>query len=126
MLLVKTSLSWDKVKGICVISDEHIVKGTQVTQFHPDWDKVYSKDILEMLPDFLSDFIDDYCYEYEFGRDDLLVFPFGNDKYMNHSFNPTVDENGLARVTIPVGTELTCDYTLLDSRRVKGSESWLS
>mgnify|MGYP001399542638 CR=1 FL=1 len=49
MLIVKTSLSWDKVKGICVIADEHIVKGTQVSQFHSDWDKVYRKDYIEML-----------------------------------------------------------------------------
>ena len=126
MLIIKTSLSWDKVKGICVIADEHIVKGTQVSQFHPDWDKVYRRDYIEMLPDYQSTLVNKLCYEYRFGRDELYIFPWGNEGYMNHSFTPTVDEIGLAYDTIPTGTELTCDYTLLDSRCVKGSEPWLS
>ena len=126
MLIVNTSLSWDEVKGICVIADELIVKGTQVWEFNPDWDKIYRKDYVESLPDYQSSILTKLSYQYIFGRDDLYAFEWGNSKYMNHSFTPTVNDEGIAIDTITVGTELTCDYTLFDSRCVKGSEPWLS
>ena len=43
MLKVKTKLGWDKIKGITVIADEDIKKGSCITYFDPDYDLIFEK-----------------------------------------------------------------------------------
>ena len=126
MLQVQTTLGWDDTKGVCVLADQKVDKGILVTSHDPAWDKVLTWQDVESLPVFQKKHIEKLMYQYEFGSDKLYIYPFGNEGYMNHSFDPSVDENGIATRDIKVGQELTCDYTLLDSNCVKGSVSWLS
>ena len=37
-----------------------------------------------------------------------------NEKYLNHSDNPTVDEEGYALKNIAIGDEITIDYNNFD------------
>ena len=48
MLNIKTKLGWDKVKGITVIADEDVKKGSCITYFDPDYDLVLRKHILKI------------------------------------------------------------------------------
>lgn len=126
MLLVQTTLGWDNTKGICVMANQRILKGVTVTSHNPLYDRVFTWQEITQMPHYQKTHIEKLMYQYEFGCDKKYIYPFGNEGYMNHSFNPSVDENGIAMYDIEIGEELTCDYTLLDSNCVKGSEPWLS
>ena len=125
MLNVKTRLGWDKVKGITVIADQDIKQGDFVTIFDPDYDLIFEKTYIDHMPESQRHFIDNMAYEYEYGEDFKYILPFGHEPFMNHATNPNVDEYGRASRNIKSGEELTCDYVLMDSRCVVGSEPWL-
>ena len=125
MLNVKTRLGWDEVKGITVIADQDIEQGDFVTIFDPDYDLIFEKTYIDHMPESQRHFIDNMAYEYEYGEDFKYILPFGHEPFMNHATNPNVDEYGRASRNIKSGEELTCDYVLMDSRCVVGSEPWL-
>ena len=125
MLNVKTRLGWDEVKGITVIADQDIKQGDFVTIFDPDYDIIFEKTYIDHMPESQRHFIDNMAYEYEYGEDFKYILPFGHEPFMNHATNPNVDEYGRASRNIKSGEELTCDYDLMDSRCVVGSEPWL-
>ena len=125
MLNVKTRLGWDEVKGITVIADQDIKQGDFVTIFDPDYDIIFEKTYIDHMPESQRHFIDNMAYEYEYGEDFKYILPFGHEPFMNHATNPNVDEYGRASRNIKSGEELTCDYVLMDSRCVVGSEPWL-
>jgi len=126
MFNVKTKLNWDEVKGIKVIADQDIREGMSVTVFDPDYDIIFEKDYIDHMPEAQKEYVQNMTYEYEFGFDDKYILPFGHEPYMNHDFNPNVDEFGKASRDIKIGEELTCDYVLMDSRCKLGSEIWLT
>ena len=126
MLKVKTKLGWDEVKGITVIADEDIKKGSCITYFDPDYDLIFEKTYIDHMPEAQKHFVQSMTYEYEFGINYKYVLPFGHEPYMNHDSKPNVDEYGRALQNIKSGDELTCDYVLMDSRCVLGSEPWLT
>ena len=126
MLNIKTKLGWDKVKGIPVIADEDVKKGSCITYFDPDYDLIFEKTYIENLPEAQKEYVQNMTYEYEFGIDYKYVLSFGHEPYMNHDFDPNVDTYGRALKDIKCGDELTCDYVLLDSRCKLGSEPWLT
>ena len=125
MLNVKTRLGWDEVKGITVIADQDIKQGDFVTIFDPDYDIIFEKTYIDHMPESQRHYIDNMAYEYEYGEDFKYILPFGHEPFMNHATNPNVDEYGRASRNIKSGEELTCDYVLMDSRCVVGSEPWL-
>ena len=125
MLNVKTRLGWDEVKGITVIADQDIKQGDFVTIFDPDYDLIFEKTYIDHMPESQRHFIDNMAYEYEYGENFKYILPFGHEPFMNHATNPNVDEYGRASRNIKSGEELTCDYVLMDSRCVVGSEPWL-
>ena len=45
-----------------------------------------------------------------------------NEKYLNHSTDPSVDDDGIALKNIKVGDEITVDYRDFDD----SIESWLT
>ena len=126
MFNVKTKLGWDKVKGITVIADEDVKKGSCITYFDPDYDLIFEKTYIENLPEAQKEYVQNMTYEYEFGIDYKYVLSFGHEPYMNHDFDPNVDTYGRALKDINCGDELTCNYVLLDSRCKLGSEPWLT
>ena len=125
MLNVKTRLGGDEVKGITVIADQDIKQGDFVTIFDPSYDIIFEKTYIDHMPESQRHFIDNMAYEYEYGEDFKYILPFGHEPFMNHATNPNVDEYGRASRNIKSGEELTCDYVLMDSRCVVGSEPWL-
>tara|TARA_B100000575_G_C23002178_1_gene577449 strand:+ start:176 stop:556 length:381 start_codon:yes stop_codon:yes gene_type:complete len=125
MLNVKTRLGWDEVKGITVIADQDIKQGDFVTIFDPSYDIIFEKTYIDHMPESQRHFIDNMAYEYEYGENFKYILPFGHEPFMNHATNPNVDEYGRASRNIKSGEELTCDYVLMDSRCVVGSEPWL-
>ena len=125
MLNVKTRLGWDEVKGITVIADQDIKQGDFVTIFDPDYDLIFEKIYIDHMPEAQKHYVQNMTYEYEYGENYKYVLPFGHEPFMNHDTNPNVDEYGRASRNIKSGEELTCDYVLMDSRCVVGSEPWL-
>jgi len=87
---------------------------------------VFEKTYIENMPEAQKQYVKNMTYEYEFGIDYKYVLPFGHEPYMNHDSKPNVDEYGRALHDIKSGEELTCDYVLMDSRCVLGSEPWLT
>jgi len=126
VLVVQTTLGWDNIKGVCVLASQRIIKGVAVTVFDPLWDKVFTSTEVKYMPHYQRVLVEKLMYQYEFGCDKKYIFPFGNEGFMNHSFDPNVNEFGISSRVIEYGDELTCDYTLLDSNCIKGSEPWLS
>ncbi len=86
----------------------------------------FEKTYIENMPEAQKQYVKNMTYEYEFGIDYKYVLPFGHEPYMNHDSKPNVDEYGRALQNIKSGDELTCDYVLMDSRCVLGSEPWLT
>jgi SET domain-containing protein len=41
---------------------------------------------------------------------DILILQFDNSKYINHSENPNLDDDGFAIKNINIGDEITIDY----------------
>ena len=57
--------------------------------------------------------IDTHAYERKLGTG-VLVLGLDNEKYLNHSTDPSVDDNGIALKDIVIGDEITIDYNNFD------------
>lgn len=128
MLYVKNHLEYDNERGIKVIADESVELGRIVARLDQSFDKVLSVEEIESLPEAIKDHFYRYCYEYEFGKQDKFVLAMDNERFMNHSNTPNVDQQGFACRKIKIGDEITSDYKLLDSACTTGakrSEPWL-
>ena len=105
MFLIDTYLDKSKIHGIGVFSKENITKGKKIKEVKPEFEIRFNKTNLPRMPLALANFI---------GID--------NEKYLNHSNNPTVDEDGIALKNIKIGDEITIDYRDFDDN----IELWLT
>ena len=72
-------------------------------------------------PTPLAKFIDTHSYEREFGSK-MFVMGIDNEKYLNHSADPSVNDDGIALKDIKIGDEITIDYRDFDD----SMEAWLT
>jgi len=65
------------------------------------------------MPLALARLIDTHAYEREPGSK-ILVLGVDNEKYLNHSTEPSVDDKGVALKDIKIGDEITINYCDFD------------
>jgi hypothetical protein len=113
MLLIDTYLEKSKIHGVGVFSKENLKPKDIVTKQLPQFEFHFNQNELPKMPLSFSNFINIYGYESETDPN-ILILGIDNEKYMNHSNNPNVDEYGYAIKNIKIGDELTIDYKKID------------
>ena len=122
MFLIDTYLDKSKIEGVGVFAKENIKKGQLIKEVRPDFEIEFNKDNLPKMPLALAKLIDTHAYERELGSK-ILVMGIDNEKYLNHSNNPNVNDNGIALKDIKIGDEITVDYKDFD---VNINKLWLT
>ena len=122
MFLIDTYLDKSKIQGVGVFSKENIKKGQLIKEVRPDFEIEFNKDNLPKMPLALAKLIDTHAYERELGSK-ILVMGIDNEKYLNHSNDPNVNDNGIALKDIKIGDEITVDYKDFD---VNINKLWLT
>ena len=113
MLLIDTYLDKSKIQGVGVFAKENVKKGQKIKEVRPEFEIEFNQDNLPRMPLSLAKFIDTHSYEKELGSK-ILVMGIDNEKYLNHSIDPSVDDDGIALKDINIGDEITINYNDFD------------
>ena len=113
MMLIDTYLDKSKIQGVGVFAKENIKKGERIKEVRPEFEIEFNSDNLPKMPLALAKFIDTHSYERELGSK-ILVMGIDNEKYLNHSDDPNVDDEGYALKDIKIGNEITINYKDFD------------
>ena len=121
MFLIDTYLDVSKIHGVGVFSKENVNKGEQIKEERPEFEIEFNKNKLPSMPLALAKLIDTHAYERKLGSG-ILVLGIDNEKYLNHSDNPSVNDEGIALKNIKIGDEITIDYKDFDDN----IKTWLT
>ena len=113
MFLIDTYLDKSKIEGIGVFAKENVKKGEKIKEVRPEFEIEFDKENLPRMPLALARLIDNYAYEREKGSK-IVVLGIDNEKYLNHSDDPSVNDDGIALKDINIGDEITIDYKDFD------------
>ena len=113
MLLIDTYLDKSTIHGVGVFAKENVKKGEKIKEVRPEFEFEFNQNNLPKMPLALARLIDTHAYEREPGSK-ILVLGIDNEKYLNHSDDPSVDDNGIALKDIKIGDEITIDYRDFD------------
>ena len=113
MMLIDTYLDKSKIQGVGVFAKENIKKGERIKEVRPEFEIEFNSDNLPKMPLALAKFIDTHSYERELGSK-ILVMGIDNEKYLNHSDDPSVNDDGIALKDIKIGDEITINYKDFD------------
>jgi len=119
MLLIDTYLDKSKIQGVGVFSKENISKGKKIKEVRPEFEIRFDKTNLPRMPLALANFIQTHAHE---ENENEYCLGIDNEKYLNHSDNPTVNDEGYALKDIKIGDEITIDYKDFDD----SIKSWLT
>jgi len=119
MFLIDTYLDKSKIQGIGVFSKENIKKKKKIKEVRPEFEIRFNKTNLPRMPLALANFIQTHAHE---ENENEYCLGIDNEKYLNHSDNPTVNEEGIALKNIKIGDEITIDYKDFDDN----IELWLT
>ena len=121
MLLIDTYLDRSEIQGVGVFAKENARKGEKIKEVRPEFEIEFNSENLPRMPLAFAKFIDTHSYEREFGSK-MFVMGVDNEKYLNHSTDPSVDDNGIALKDIKIGDEITIDYRDFDD----SMKAWLT
>jgi SET domain-containing protein len=113
MLLVDTYLNKSQIHGIGVFSKENIKQKEIVTKELPQFEFHFNQNELPKMPLSFANFINKYAFESNLDKN-ILILGIDNEKYINHSDEPNIDEHGYAIKNIKIDDELTVDYRKID------------
>ena len=113
MLLIDTYLDKSKIEGVGVFAKENAKKGEKIKEVRPEFEMEFDQNNLPRMPLALANFIETHSYEKELGSN-VLVMGIDNEKYINHSKDPNVDDDGIALKDINIGDEITANYKDFD------------
>jgi SET domain-containing protein len=113
MLLIDTYLDKSKINGVGVFAKENVKKGEKIKEVRPEFEIEFDKENLPRMPLALARMVDNYAYEREKGSK-IVVLGIDNEKYLNHSDNPSVNDDGIALKDIKIGDEITINYRDFD------------
>lgn len=126
MMMVETELRPSQIHGTGIFLLEPVRKGQLIWQFDSRIDRVYTEAEVASLPEVNQAFLDMYSTWHDGLK--LWVLCGDNGRHFNHSATPNTISDGVAFGTdvaaddLPVGTELTSDYTTIcDKVRVDGT-----
>ena len=113
MMLIPTYLAQSAIHGSGLFAGEPIPKGTKIWEFLPGLDVEIDANHLQHPNAAISAYLNRYSYPHHLDAGKIIL-DGDNGRFMNHSDTPNTDvatpSVGFARVDIPAGTELTCDY----------------
>src|ERR1044072_5708968 len=112
MFLIKTRVAASPIHGNGVFSCEHVLAGAVIWPFHPPFDQILSEDDVTALSDVAREYLKTYAYQ-SLDLGGRLVLCADHARFLNHSDDPNTEERpfaSIARRTIAVGDEITCDY----------------
>ncbi|MES2356404.1 MAG: SET domain-containing protein [Pseudomonadota bacterium] len=116
MLTFKSEVRKSAVHGQGLFTLEPLKAEQILFAFDPIQDKKYTPAEFHKLPELEQRYLN--YWGYHDTMDDCYYLGAGNDQYTNHSTTPStyVDSEGNVRAShdIPVGGEITCDYTTFD------------
>ena len=121
LLYIDTYLDKREIHGVGVFSKENVNKGEQIKEERPEFEIEFNKNKLPSMPLALAKLIDTHAYERKLGSG-ILVLGIDNEKYLNHSNNPSVNDEGIALKNIKIGDEITIDYKDFDDN----IKTWLT
>ncbi len=113
MFLIDTYLDKSKIQGVGVFAKENVKKGEKIKEVRPEFEIEFDKENLPRMPLALARMIDNYAYEREKGSK-IVVLGIDNEKYLNHSDDPSVNDDGIALKDIKIGDEITINYRDFD------------
>ena len=113
MFLIDTYLDKSKIEGVGVFAKENVKKGEKIKEVRPEFEIEFDKENLPRMPLALARLIDNYAYERE-KESNIVVLGIDNEKYLNHSDDPSVNDDGIALKDIKIGDEITIDYRDFD------------
>ena len=113
MLLIDTYLDKSKIHVIGVFAKENVKKGEQIKEERPEFEIEFNQENLPRMPLSLAKFIDTHSYERTLSSK-ILVMGIDNEKYLNHSTDPSVNDDGIALKNISIGDEITINYNDFD------------
>ena len=113
MLLIDTYLDKSTIHGVGVFAKENVKKGEKIKEVRPEFEFEFNQNNLPKMPLALARLIDTHAYEREPGSK-ILVLGIDNEKYLNHSTEPSVDDDGIALKNINIGDEITINYNDFD------------
>jgi len=113
MLLIDTYLDKSKIHGVGVFAKENVKKGEKIKEVRPEFEIEFNSDNLPKMPLSFAKFIDTHSYERTLGSS-ILVMGIDNEKYLNHSTDPSVNDDGVALKDIKIGDEITINYCDFD------------
>ena len=113
MFLIDTYLDKSKIQGVGVFAKENVKKGEKIKEVKIEFEIEFDKENLPRMPLALARMIDNYAYEREKGSK-IVVLGIDNEKYLNHSDDPSVNDDGIALKDIKIGDEITINYRDFD------------
>ena len=121
MLLIDTYLGKSKIHGVGVFSKQNVKKGKKIKEVRPEFEIEFDQNNLPRMPLALANFIETHSFQKELGSN-ILIMGIDNEKYINHSKDPNVDDDGITLKDIKVGDEILMDYRGFDDN----IEAWLT
>ena len=119
MFLINTYLDKSKIQGVGVFSKENVKKGDKIKEVRPEFELRFNSTNLPKMPLAFANFIETHGYQ---DCKDEYVLSIDNEKYINHSADPSVNDDGIALKNIKIGDEITVDYRDFDDN----IELWLT
>ena len=118
MFLINTYLDKSKIQGVGVFSKENVKIGDKIKEVRPEFEFRFDTTNLPKMPLAFANFIESHGYE---DKKNEYVMGIDNEKYLNHSTDPSVNDEGIALKDIKTGDEITVDYRDFDA----SVEEWL-
>lgn len=113
MMTVKTYVAPSGIQGNGLYAGEDIKQGQVIWEFIPKFDVEFALADIAAMPELAQAYLERYTYPHP-RKDGVRILDGDGGRFMNHSATPNTDfstpDSGTARVDIPAGTELVCDY----------------
>ena len=113
MFLIDTYLDKSEIHGVGVFSKENIKKGRKIQEERSNFQKEFDKNNLPSMPLAFANFLETHSYQ-KYLHPDVLILQLDNSKYVNHSDNPNLDDDGFAIKDINIGDEIVINYKDFD------------
>lgn len=123
MILVRTKIDLSKIPeaGNGLFTVQPIPAGMLVAMKKPGTYHRFSQKEFESFEEEFKQFLQDFgCL-----KNGVWTLDKGRDKFINHSRNPNLTFDGVARRNIAPGEELTYDYREIDDNMFLNPPSWL-
>jgi len=119
MLKIETFVDKSSIQGLGIFAKNFVKRGDVVWQFNKHFDVIFSREKVEKMSDSELSLLEQYAWMDSNGN---YVLPVDNDRFMNHSSEPNVDniteDVSIAARDIMPGEELTTDYKTLVPREL--------